>query len=396
MDIYKVYKYILTKRFYNNIDIVRTCMLLLHNCNSDPDSIPSHEIFNRLASNPDKIILNKRMLKDSYPEFYDSIKDKIPSSKPLEIKFCDHIDTQEDWHNELEEQYNISDDNIEELHLGDIPDDNLEEKILVILEKRNEKRYRDKIKRLIRNHTDYILHEIFYLEDYIYSIYFEEYQNILLSYNCNSIKQLKIIASILGKTIPEDILVLCDWDRRNWLFLKNQEICIDPDTLAGYYITESLYDLYVNLNSMYQKYQLLNNFFEKHFGNIYINAQIHVLNININNINATKHLILMPCNTKNYDAGNYEEFLKEFVFVPEELYGYYTDSLNRKINFRDYFKYLELYPEHKKIIYHMTDFTNYIIFDDIMFCQEDLDIIEKYELETRFMIFCNNKLDLYK
>ena len=96
MDIYKVYKYILTKRFYNNIDIVRTCMLLLHNCNSDPDSIPSHEIFNRLASNPDKIILNKRMLKDSYPEFYDSIKDKIPSSEPLEIKFSDHIDTRED------------------------------------------------------------------------------------------------------------------------------------------------------------------------------------------------------------------------------------------------------------------------------------------------------------
>lgn len=368
-------------------------MLLLHNCNSDPDSIPSHEIFNRLASNPDKIILNKRMLKNSYPEFYDSIKDKIPSSKPLEIKFSDQIDTREDcgadedWDNELKEQYNISDDNIEELHLGDIPDDNLEEKILVILEKRNEKRYRDKIKRLIRNHTDYILHEIFYLEDYIYSIYFEEYQNILLSYNCNSIEQLKIIASILGKTIPEDILVLCDWDRRNWLFLKNQEICIVPDTLAGYYITKSSYDLYVNLNSMYQKYQLLNNFFEKHFGNIYINAQIHVLNIYINNINATKHLILMPCNTKNYDAGNYEEFLKEFVFVPEELYGYYTDSLNRKINFRDYFKYLELYPEHKKIIYHMTNFTNYIIFDDIVFCQEDLDILEKYNLENRFMFF---------
>ena len=132
------------------------------------------------------------------------------------------------------------------------------------------------------------------------------------------------------------------------------------------------------------------------YRNIYVNVQISSRNININHPYATKYLICIPSNTKNYDLGNYEEFLKEFIFVPEELYEYYTNSLNKKINFRDYFKYLELYPEHKKIIYHMTDFTNYIIFDDIMFCQEDLDIIEKYELETRFMIFCNNKLDLYK
>ena len=66
-----------------------------------------------------------------------------------------------------------------------------------------------------------------------------------------------------------------------------------------------------------------------------------------------------------------EQFLKEFIFIPDELYGYYADSLNQKINFRDYSKYLEMYPEYKKIIYNLSNYGHNLIFDNIVFCKED-------------------------
>lgn len=391
MEIYKVKKYIYIKRFYNDIDIINTCIKLLDNYSSDMDSIPNYEIFNKIASNLDQINFYKNKLMIDYPEFYESIKDKIP----IEDWLVNNNYIQEDGELcetesacESEENYlsDISDDNLEEIYLSDITDDNLEEKVLKIIEKINEQNYRNKINRLIRNHKNYILCDELYFEDYVYSIYFEEYQNILFSPDIYSIEQLLKIATILNKTIPEDIITLSNWNNGcDYLYLKNGEICIDTKSLAGYYVTISKYEFYINMDLMYDKYQSLNNFFETNFGNIYINAKIQSRNININHPNANKYLVMLPNNTKEYDSGNYEQFLKKFIFVPDELYGYYADSLNQKINFRDYSKYLEMYPKYKKIIYNLSNYRHNIIFDDIVFCKEDLDILEKYDLENIFL-----------
>lgn len=399
MNIYSVKKYIYTERFYNDIDIIKTCMILLKKYNTDLNSIPTNEIFDKITMNIDKIVgLYKVTLKMYYPEFYESIKDKISNINE------EWLDNYENIHEDsnvytvndtyIQEDEDFYEDKFmyetEELYFTDISDDKLEETVLKTINIINEEKYRNKINRLIRNHEDYLFSEELYFEDYVYSIYFEEYQNILFYPVLGSDKQLLKIAAILNKTIPEDIIALNNWNKNDNLYLKNGEICIDPKSLGGYYVTKSLYEFYVNMDSMYSKYYSLNNFFETNFKNIYINANIRSHNININHPNATKHLIMFASNTKNYDSGNYVEFLKEFIFVPDELDEYYADCRNQKINFRDYFKYMEMYPKYRKKIHFMSDYGNNIIFEDIVFCEEDLNILKKYELENIFLNYKEN------